>query len=82
MYPEAYAGLFSATSQNPMNHFAAMQALHAVELLAAGAPSSRQRLVSLSQSRDIADEEMDMLEHDDVAEDFKVVALAGEFDGI
>jgi hypothetical protein len=29
-----------------------------------------------------ADEEMDVLRHDDVAEDFEVVALAGEFEGI
>jgi len=29
-----------------------------------------------------ADEEMNVLGHDDVAEDFKVVTLAGEFEGV
>jgi hypothetical protein len=29
-----------------------------------------------------ADEEMDVLGHDDVAQDFEVVALAGEFEGV
>jgi hypothetical protein len=28
------------------------------------------------------DEEMDMFGHDDVAEDFEVVAFAGEFEGV
>jgi len=29
-----------------------------------------------------ADEEMDVLRHDDVAEDFELVTLAGEFEGV
>ena len=29
-----------------------------------------------------ADEEMDVLGHDDVAEDFEVVAFAGKFEGV
>jgi hypothetical protein len=29
-----------------------------------------------------ADEEMDVLGHDDVAEDFEVVTSAGEFEGV
>ena len=28
------------------------------------------------------EEQMDVLRHDDVAEDFEVVALAGEFEGV